>query len=813
MCVIFFSTSQTMQFPALPPDEPARLQALRECAILDTPPEERFDRLTRLAQRLFGVKIALVSLIDSDRQWFKSRQGLDAMQTGRDISFCGHAILGEDIFYVPDATQDPRFFDNPLVSGPPNIRFYAGAPLRTPEGYRLGTLCVIDDRPRELTPQEFQALRDLADCVETELNLTGLLRQQGELRQAQLLGEVISHLQRRFLDEQDAGRIVDTLIEDLLALTESQFAVIADVLAGGVLAVRAVSRADEPVTDAVLEQCRRAVASGAAVFGENGDGVGEPLLAVPVFYAANMVAVIGLSERSGGYTQKLAEFLRPLLVAFGQWVQVRRIEVTRRESEARLHESEQRFRYMLETSPMAARIARAGGHQVAFFNSRYAKLLNLAPGEVAGVDPADYYVDRADYEAILRQLQQGEQIFDRLLQLKIPGAGIKWALASYLHMQYEGEPAVLGWFYDVTESKQAEKQLEYAYELLERSNEGARIGTWEVELDNMRLHWSKVTRELHEVPDDYDCTVEQAISYYPEGEGRDKLLQAFKAATEEGKPYDLELVIVTARGNERWVRTIGIPRFANGRCQSVYGTFQDISEHKRVDRLKSEFISTVSHELRTPLTAISGSLGLIAGGALGSVSEQVQQMIAMAYKNSQRLTYLINDLLDMEKLVAGKMHFDMQPHPLLSLLQHALEANRGYGAERHVALELAAMLPDVTLLVDNQRFMQIMSNLLSNAIKYSPPNGAVEVAAALHEREVRVSVRDRGPGVPAEFRERIFQKFSQADSSDTRKKGGTGLGLAITRELVERMGGRIDFESVEGQGAHFFFDLPVLSAA
>jgi len=228
--------------------------------------------------------------------------------------------------------------------------------------------------------------------------------------------------------------------------------------------------------------------------------------------------------------------------------------------------------------------------------------------------------------------------------------------------------------------------------------------------------------------------------------------------------------------------------------------------------MKSEFVSTVSHELRTPLTSISGALGLVAGGALGEMSEQMRQMLGIAQRNSQRLTHLINDLLDMEKIAAGKMQFDMQMQPLRPLVEQALDAHRSYGAERNVELSLARAVPEVRVRIDSQRLLQVLSNLLSNAIKFSPENGTVEVDVEAGAGQVRVRVRDHGPGVPAAFRDRIFQKFAQADASDTRQKGGTGLGLAISRELVERMQGRIGFESTEGEGATFYFELPVSDA-
>ena len=159
-----------MKKPDIPQDEPDRLETLRSLSILDTPPEERFDRLTRMAKRLFGVPIALVSLVDENRQWFKSCIGLSVSETSRDISFCGHAILGNGLFIIPNAIEDERFADNPLVVNEPYIRFYAGCPLRAPDGRKLGTLCIIDRKPRSLGEGDLEALVDLASMVEHEFS-------------------------------------------------------------------------------------------------------------------------------------------------------------------------------------------------------------------------------------------------------------------------------------------------------------------------------------------------------------------------------------------------------------------------------------------------------------------------------------------------------------------------------------------------------------------------------------------------------------------------------------------------------------------
>ena len=207
-----------MLAPAFPDNELPRLEALRLTGLLDSPGEVRFDRLTRLAKQLLGVKTALVSLVDCDRQWFKSRQGLDATQTPRSISFCGHAILNSGIFEVPDASLDPRFSDNPLVTGDPYIRFYAGAPLSTASGFRIGTLCVIDDQPRTLTPPERASLRDLADCVEQEINQVQLHEQAQALEQARREAEKASLAKGEFLA--NMSHEIRTPMNGIIGMTE-----------------------------------------------------------------------------------------------------------------------------------------------------------------------------------------------------------------------------------------------------------------------------------------------------------------------------------------------------------------------------------------------------------------------------------------------------------------------------------------------------------------------------------------------------------------------------------------------------------------
>ncbi|BBK38886.1 hypothetical protein STAQ_39640 [Allostella sp. ATCC 35155] len=242
-------------------------------------------------------------------------------------------------------------------------------------------------------------------------------------------------------------------------------------------------------------------------------------------------------------------------------------------------------------------------------------------------------------------------------------------------------------------------------------------------------------------------------------------------------------------------------------------TYTDITERRRTERMKNEFISTVSHELRTPLTSIRGSLGLIVGGAVGEVAPKVREMVAIAHSNSERLVRLINDILDIEKIESGRLQFDLQAQPLAELLGQAMKANAGYFQQYEVQPKLVDEAQGSMVRVDGDRFIQVMNNLLSNAAKFTAAGGSVTVLASRHDGRVRITVQDEGPGIPDSFRERIFGKFEQADSSDSRRKGGTGLGLSIAKAIVERLDGRIWFETELGVGTRFHVELPEVSRA
>jgi PAS domain S-box-containing protein len=236
---------------------------------------------------------------------------------------------------------------------------------------------------------------------------------------------------------------------------------------------------------------------------------------------------------------------------------------------------------------------------------------------------------------------------------------------------------------------------------------------------------------------------------------------------------------------------------------------RDISARKRIERLKDEFVSTVSHELRTPLTSISGSLGLLAGQWASKLPESAARLLAIAHTNSQRLVRLINDILDIEKLESGHVVFNFSQVAVRTLVEHAIEDNRGFAESYGVRVRLDTDSADLDVNADPDRLAQVVTNLLSNAIKFSPADGEVLIAVTKNENRVRITVRDHGSGVPDDFKLHIFEKFAQADATNTRQKSGTGLGLSIVKQIVERLGGKVGFDDPPGGGAAFYVELPV----
>ncbi len=348
--------------------EQRRLAALKRLGIMDSEPEERFERLTRIARQYYGVQAALLSVIDEDRQWFKSACGLAVEQTLRSVSFCDHTIRQDGAFIIEDAAADPRFSGNPLVTGSPHIRFYAGIPVREPDGFKVGALCLVDNSPRRRDDIDLDVLRTLASLIEDELARTFNENVNAEIIQPHHLSRAIQRVHKIFLTSSDERVISNVLIGDLLMLTGSLFGFVAEVVFGDkgqpTLKVGAISNlAWNPETQKLYQEVEdrgliftrldsllfRPVLDGKVLVSDDvmtdPRGIGLPhghppihgYIGIPVFSGDTMTGLIGLANREGGYTANLAVELEPLLQTLGALVERRR-----------LHQAQQDHRAVLE---------------------------------------------------------------------------------------------------------------------------------------------------------------------------------------------------------------------------------------------------------------------------------------------------------------------------------------------------------------------------------------------------------------------------------------------------------------------------------
>lgn len=265
------------------------------------------------------------------------------------------------------------------------------------------------------------------------------------------------------------------------------------------------------------------------------------------------------------------------------------------------------------------------------------------------------------------------------------------------------------------------------------------------------------------------------------------------------------------KNGEIFPMELAVTEFHQSGERGFVGVIRDLTERKRVERLQTEFVATVSHELRTPLTSIAGALALLKGGAAGAIPEKATKLLDTAVRNSHRLTRLIEDLLDMERLTFDRLNFNFAVHPIDALLKQAIDANETYAGNSDISLELMAPVPEVSIRVDDGRFVQILSNFLSNAVKFSPQGARVLVEATLEGEDILCTVTDFGSGIPDSFQERLFQKFSQLDASDTRNTSGTGLGLAISKQLAINMNGSVGYTPAKTGGAQFWVRFPVVA--
>ncbi|MAS05121.1 MAG: hybrid sensor histidine kinase/response regulator [Ahrensia sp.] len=481
-----------------------------------------------------------------------------------------------------------------------------------------------------------------------------------------------------------------------------------------------------------------------------------------------------------------------------------------------LEETEQRWKYALEGSDIGVfDVNLESGTSVV--SAKWMEMLGFGPDDdiapqaewESRVHPEDMPVVAAADAACLNG--EAERSVSEYRLRRKDGVWI-WLRSDAVVVERDSDgnaTRLIGTQTDITQLKHAAAALQASEERFRTAIEHAPVGMAMLSLDNK---WIKANKALCDL---LGYTEEELLASDPallankeDAEGREERLG--KLMSGQVSTYQHESRLYRKNGSQVWVLiSVSVATDALEEEKYFILQIQDITEHKEMERLKTEFVSTVSHELRTPLTSIRASLGLVLGSMAQALPQNAERLITIAHSNCERLVLLINDILDLEKISSGQMRFDMQRETVSDLLKQAIEANQGYADQYDVTLDLEEPVPDCVINIDAARFHQVLANLTSNAAKFSAKGGVVKIGAERLADSIRISVIDKGQGIPVEFRNKIFSRFSQADASSSRAKSGTGLGLYISKQIIEQLGGTIDFESTVGVGTTFWFTLPI----
>lgn len=334
-----------------------------------------------------------------------------------------------------------------------------------------------------------------------------------------------------------------------------------------------------------------------------------------------------------------------------------------------------------------------------------------------------------------------------------------------------------------------------------------RVGSWQYCPSSASFEFSDEACRILEIEQSNDrIALERYLNALAEDDRRAAEL-AHAGLVSRGEAYNLVNRIVGSQGQQKWMRTRGeVERAADG-ADRMAGTFHDITEQRKAENTKSLFVAKISHELRTPMTSIQGSLALIQSEVAGPLPERVKDLVGMAHRNCGRLLGLVDDILDVKKIEAGKMDFHMAVIDLAALVIDAVEANQDFAREYGVSFNVLVHHRPALVNGDGDRLVQVMNNLLSNAVKFSPKGKSVDVSLIFNGTDIIVSVTDHGPGIPKQAQAAVFEEYVQAESTGQKGIGGTGLGLSIAKQIVDHHGGVISFTSEEGKGTKFYVKL------
>ena len=771
-----------------------------EFDIFDRNPDPALDELIEFAAVLSGADYAYLGWMDFNRLWFKSQFGFKASEQARSSTACQWMLKKGESLLIRDAGQDSRFPGEgiPLIGAKP-CRSYAGTPLITSAQHVVGTMALMAREPDRFNPDHLTFLEVLGRQAVTRLELYSRIRAQEQAQRARQRTERALAIERCFV-----AATLDSIPALVAVLDTAGRMVRVNDPCAQLTGLSLADSVGRRFVDEVLEADDRPWAAGKLREAAAGQVSGPHETAWRI---------------AGGLTRRVSWTLRPLkgpnheiqyVIVSGQDVtDQRQVEMALLSSEARYREVVENSLGFVFTCSMEGRLTSLNAFTAETLGYRAEALTGRAVSELMDAGGA------ATFQDCLRTLETKDEWQGALPLRRSDGVYRRIAFRSR-RMELPGErPFILNHGMDVTEQHEAEEALHRATRQRELILESVGDGIYGIDLDG-RLTF-------------INAAGARTLGYTPgELTGRD-VHEIIHHSHADGTPYSKtnspilqgmrRCETVRMRDEVFWrhdgaaipVEYSASPLIEDGQISGMVVAFQDVSERRRLERMKDEFISTVSHELRTPLTSLRASLGLIASGSLDRRPEKQHQMLEMAIGNCDRLVRLVNDILDFDSGKRGKLPLHRQPVETIDLLRRAADVAQNTASQVSIGFRIEA--PPAPVLADEERILQVLNELVANALKFSPPDTTISLAAqSSGTSEVCFIVEDQGRGIAPEKLERIFDRFQQGDASDSRALGGTGLGLALCRSIVDQHGGRIWAESTPGLGSRFLFTLPAAEA-
>jgi PAS domain S-box-containing protein len=796
-----------MILPLTLPDEIERIKALNNLKIEKTTPEERFDRITRLAQRLFGTSYAVISLLGSKRHWLKSRQGVELTEIPSEVSFCAHALLEQEIMVVPNTTEDERFFDNPLVTGPLQIRFYAGCPIKSPDGYKVGMLCIADTKPRNLEESDLQGLRDLANLAQSELYRIELAQ---ELRIRKELEKNLKFLKSVLINSNDSIIITDcSQGKNIIVFVNQAFCNITgysleEVLGKPPTLLQGPNSSPEALDK--IQQILRSKKTGLVEiinYHKNGTEFWNELSLVPIFDDSNNLT---------------------------NWVSIQRDITQSKIAEQAMAENEERFRTLIQNLQIGVLVQSSPNAEILLCNPASLQLLGISENQLMGKSSYDpdwnvIHEDGSPFPNVTHPvpvaLTTGKSVKDVIMGVYRPTMGDRVWLLVQAEPQFDSEgniTKVICTFSDITKHKQAEEALATEKNLLAVTIESAGDAIITTDIKGNIILFNRIASQLTAWSQE-EATGQplNQILNLTINKNREPISDPYERALVNGRLANPEqkLMLKGRDGNYRSiVSSVSIVKDKNNNTVGIVLAIHDITEEQRVTeelleagRLESLGVLAegIAHDFNNLLTTILGNLSLAkyflaSGNDIFNLLEEVE-------KASLRAKDLTHHLLSFTKggdpLKKPSLINDIIRDSVRFVLRDSKITGR---------LEIDDNLWPIE--VDEGQLSQVIQNLLLNAAQAMPEGGVVlvkgtnihlqtgEVSALPPGRYVQLTIKDQGIGIQQKDLPWIFDPYY------TTKKTGNGLGLAICHSIVTKHGGLITVESEPGIGTIFNIYFP-----